>query len=229
MRWRCYSMPSKPGMRLKVSVIQIARQLTITFYLSYDSRTSSRLNFGPAGVRCSLPITSFSPMIAMMIVDDECYSGHRPSAVQAFGYHSYGMIRLIYYRGIHPVFILFIYIHKDLWLLVCHSREPRDRQRSNIDATTYGRGILPSLRPYWMVNFVGMATLGIASGDAAMVLGQQPWAALWLIFWVITAFYTLELAPPFYARGRAWALHHEQREASRAKDRNNYVRLVIRL
>ncbi|TRX88361.1 hypothetical protein FHL15_010737 [Xylaria flabelliformis] len=38
-----------------------------------------------------------------------------------------------------------------------------------------------------------------------MVLGQ-PWAALWLIFWVITAFNTLELAPPFYAWGRAYGV-----------------------
>ncbi|KAI0865489.1 hypothetical protein F4860DRAFT_510027 [Xylaria cubensis] len=66
-----------------------------------------------------------------------------------------------------------------------------------------------------------------------MVLGQ-PWAALWLIFWVIMAFYTLELAPPFYARdalpgfrlalfllccySMRWRTEHKQKEASRSKD-----------
>ncbi|KAI0407916.1 hypothetical protein F4802DRAFT_493145 [Xylaria palmicola] len=77
-----------------------------------------------------------------------------------------------------------------------------------VRATAYGRG---SFLVYWMVNFLGMVALGVACENAAMVLGQ-PWAALWLVFWVVTnvatAFHALELAPGFFAWGRAWPLHH---------------------
>ena len=34
---------------------------------------------------------------------------------------------------------------------------------------------------YWMLNFVGMAALGLACENVAMVVGQ-PWTGLWLIF-----------------------------------------------
>ena len=63
---------------------------------------------------------------------------------------------------------------------------------------------------YWMLNWVGMAALGLASENVTMVVGQ-PWTGLWLIFWVIsnvsTAFYALELAPGFFRWGYAWPLH----------------------
>ncbi|CAJ2512074.1 Uu.00g076990.m01.CDS01 [Anthostomella pinea] len=77
-----------------------------------------------------------------------------------------------------------------------------------LSATAYGRGSFPV---YWMLNFVGMAALGIACENVAMVIGQ-PWTALWLIFWVITnvstSFYTIELSPIFFRWGYAWPLHH---------------------
>ena len=44
--------------------------------------------------------------------------------------------------------------------------------------TAYGRGTFPV---YWMLNFVGMAALGLACENVAMVVGQ-PWTGLWLIF-----------------------------------------------
>jgi len=57
---------------------------------------------------------------------------------------------------------------------------------------------------YWMVNFIGMAALGLACENVAMVIGQ-PWTAMWLIFWVITnvstSFYAEELSPKFYNWG----------------------------
>jgi hypothetical protein len=49
-------------------------------------------------------------------------------------------------------------------------------------ATGYGHA---SFVVYWMLNFVGMGALGLACENVAMIVGQ-PWAALWLIFWVIT-------------------------------------------
>ena len=55
-----------------------------------------------------------------------------------------------------------------------------------------------------MVNFIGMAALGLACENVAMVIGQ-PWTAMWLIFWVITnvstSFYAEELSPGFYHWG----------------------------
>lgn len=74
-------------------------------------------------------------------------------------------------------------------------------------ATAYGHGSFPV---YWMLNFVGMIVLGLASENVAMVLGQ-PFTSLWLIFWVIsnvsTSFYSIDLAPHFFYWGYAWPLY----------------------
>lgn len=66
---------------------------------------------------------------------------------------------------------------------------------------------------YWMLNFVGMAALGLACENMAMLLSALsplPYSALFLIWWVITnvstGFYTLELASDFYQWGYAWPL-----------------------
>ncbi|KAK5071113.1 hypothetical protein LTS08_000252 [Lithohypha guttulata] len=68
---------------------------------------------------------------------------------------------------------------------------------------------------YWMLNFVGMAALGLACENMAMLLSYLsplPYSALFLIFWVITnvstGFYALELASDFYRWGYAWPLRH---------------------
>lgn len=37
---------------------------------------------------------------------------------------------------------------------------------------------------YWMLNWVGMSALGLASENVTMVIGQ-PWTAMWLIFWYV--------------------------------------------
>jgi hypothetical protein len=62
---------------------------------------------------------------------------------------------------------------------------------------------------YWMLNFMGMTALGLACENAVMFL-EEPWTALWLLFWAITnastAFYALELAPRFYGWGYFWPL-----------------------
>ena len=83
------------------------------------------------------------------------------------------------------------------------------------NATPYGRG---TFVVYWMINFLGMAALGLACENVAMIVGF-PWTAMWLIFWVIsnvsTSFYSLELAPKFYYWGYAWPLQNIV-EASRS-------------
>jgi hypothetical protein len=61
-----------------------------------------------------------------------------------------------------------------------------------------------------MLNWVGMAALGLPSENMTMFLGM-PWNALWLIFWVLlnvsTAFNALDLAPGFFRWGYVWPLH----------------------
>ncbi|KAJ4301246.1 hypothetical protein N0V90_003337 [Kalmusia sp. IMI 367209] len=64
---------------------------------------------------------------------------------------------------------------------------------------------------YWMVNWLGMTALGLASENMAMLLGT-PYTALWLIFWVIsnvsTGFYPISLESRFYRWGYAWPIHN---------------------
>jgi Protein of unknown function (DUF3533) len=70
----------------------------------------------------------------------------------------------------------------------------------------FGRSTFPV---YWMLNFVGMYPLGLASEDVTIVIGQ-PWTAMWLIFWVIsnvsTSFYPIPPEPRFFYWGWAWPL-----------------------
>ena len=81
---------------------------------------------------------------------------------------------------------------------------------SAMNPNAYGKG---SFVVFWMLNWVGMAALGLPCENMAMILGF-PWSSLFLIFWVITnvatGFYALDLAPGFYAWGYAWPLHRSE-------------------
>ncbi|PWW71890.1 hypothetical protein C7212DRAFT_366933 [Tuber magnatum] len=83
--------------------------------------------------------------------------------------------------------------------------------RSSLPQTTPGGASNYSFPVYWMLNWVGMSSLGLPSENMSMVLGP-PWFALWLIFWAITnvstSFYPLVLAPGIYRFGYAWPLHN---------------------
>lgn len=87
------------------------------------------------------------------------------------------------------------------------SNEPASHVWGALSPNAYGKG---SFVVYWMLNWVGMAALGLPSENMAMILGL-PYAALWLIFWVIsnvaTSFYSLDLASDFYQWGLAWPLY----------------------
>ncbi|OXV12096.1 hypothetical protein Egran_00143 [Elaphomyces granulatus] len=76
-----------------------------------------------------------------------------------------------------------------------------------VNPDAYGKG---SFFIVWMLNWVGMAALGLPSENMTMFLGM-PWNALWLIFWVLsnvsTAFNSLDLAPGFFRWGYVWPLH----------------------
>lgn len=87
------------------------------------------------------------------------------------------------------------------------SNSPAPDTVAALDANAYGRA---SFVVFWMLNWVGMAALGLPCENMAMVLGM-PWSSFFLIFWVITnvatAFYDVRLAPAFYRWGYAWPLH----------------------
>ncbi|KAL0934877.1 mnng and nitrosoguanidine resistance protein [Colletotrichum truncatum] len=63
----------------------------------------------------------------------------------------------------------------------------------------------------WMLHFLGMAALGMACENMAMVIGSR-WVGLWLIFWTltntITGFWPPDIAPGFYRWAYAWPYHH---------------------
>jgi len=68
---------------------------------------------------------------------------------------------------------------------------------------------------YFLLNFTGMAALGLTCENMAMflsALSPLPYSALFLIWWVITnvstGFYAIELASDFYKWGYAWPLRH---------------------
>ncbi|RYP46038.1 hypothetical protein DL768_007718 [Monosporascus sp. mg162] len=75
------------------------------------------------------------------------------------------------------------------------------------NATAYGCGSFPV---YWM-NFIGINALSVACENVAMVM-NQPWTALWLIFWIITnvaaSFCSLELAHGLFRWDHTWPLRH---------------------
>ena len=52
------------------------------------------------------------------------------------------------------------------------------------------------------------------SCDVTLILRENQWAAMWLVFWVIsnvtTGFYSLDLAPAFYKWGYAWPVHNRK-------------------
>ncbi|KAJ9616111.1 hypothetical protein H2204_014105 [Knufia peltigerae] len=85
---------------------------------------------------------------------------------------------------------------------------PHVSTETAINHNAYGKG---TFVVYWMLNWVGMYALGLASENVTMVVGQ-PWTAFWLIFWVIsnvaTSIYTISLAPSFFRFGYAWPLYH---------------------
>lgn len=86
------------------------------------------------------------------------------------------------------------------------SNPPASHTSGALNANAYGKG---SFVVYWMLNWVGMAALGLPSENMAMILGL-PYASMWLIFWVITnvstSFNAIDLESNFYRWGYAWPL-----------------------
>ncbi|OQV07270.1 hypothetical protein CLAIMM_11725 [Cladophialophora immunda] len=93
------------------------------------------------------------------------------------------------------------------FLIPFSNKYPHNDTTMAKDPDAYGHATFVG---YWMLNWVGMYALGLASENVTMIIGQ-PWTALWLIFWVIsnvsTAFYAISLAPGFFQFGYAWPLY----------------------
>jgi hypothetical protein len=107
-------------------------------------------------------------------------------------------------------FLSFFYSLVSLAFQIPFSNSPAPDTLSANNANAYGRG---SFVVFWMLNWVGMAALGLPCENMAMILGF-PWSSMFLIFWVITnvatGFYPIELASVFYRWGLAWPLHRSK-------------------
>ncbi|KAL3448424.1 hypothetical protein BJX65DRAFT_317581 [Aspergillus insuetus] len=104
-------------------------------------------------------------------------------------------------------FMSLFYSFVSLAFQIPFSNSPAPDTVSADEPNAYGHG---SFVVFWMLNFVGMTSLGLPCINMAMILGF-PWSSFWLIFWVITnvatGFYALDLAPGFFRWGYAWPLH----------------------
>ncbi|CAG8167357.1 unnamed protein product [Penicillium salamii] len=93
------------------------------------------------------------------------------------------------------------------WVDMASSNHPAPGSESAPNANAYGKG---SFVVFWMLNWIGMAALGLPCENMAMILGA-PYSSIFLIFWVIsnvsTGFYALDLAPSFFRWGYVWPLH----------------------
>ncbi|RHZ69239.1 hypothetical protein CDV55_100651 [Aspergillus turcosus] len=103
-------------------------------------------------------------------------------------------------------FLSLFYSFVSLAFQIPFSNSPAQDTLPAVNANAYGHG---SFVVFWMLNWVGMAALGLPCENMGMILGS-PNSALFLIFWVITnvatGFYSLDLAPGFFAWGEAWPL-----------------------
>lgn len=79
-------------------------------------------------------------------------------------------------------FLSLFYSFVSLAFQINFSAPPGSETEVVSPATGYGHA---SFMVFWMLNWVGMGALGLACENVAMIVGQ-PWAALWLIFWVIS-------------------------------------------
>lgn len=117
--------------------------------------------------------------------------------------------RILTHIGSYFLLSLF-YSFVSLAFQIPFTNSPAPDTISAENPNAYGHG---SFVVFWMLNWVGMAALGFPCENMAMVLGM-PWSSLFLIFWVITnvstAFYSLDLAPQFFAWGYAWPLHRSK-------------------
>lgn len=126
--------------------------------------------------------------------------------------HFHQLIIWRWFATVAAYFVLSLsYSFVSLAFQIPYNNPPASPTEPAINPNAYGNG---TFLVYWMVNFIGMAALGLACENVAMALGQ-PWTAIWLLFWVITnvstGFYNLDLSPGFYRWGYAWPLHHGKR------------------
>ncbi len=177
-------------------------------FTTYDLRP-----FGPANVTPAVSIG----LIYLIIIAFFSFTFFLPihlKYLSSYGHPPLHFHQLIIWRWFATTaaysFLRLAYSFVALAFQVPFMNPPASQTEPAINLTAYGHG---SFVVYWMINFVGMAAVGLSCENVAMALGQ-PWTAMWLIFWVITnvstGFYSLDLTPHFYYWGYAWPLHHSK-------------------
>ncbi|GFF54261.1 hypothetical protein IFM58399_09783 [Aspergillus lentulus] len=105
------------------------------------------------------------------------------------------------------LFLSLFYSFISLMFHIPFTNPPAPETQPSDNPNGYGNA---SFIIFWMLNWVGMAALGLPCEVMAMALGF-PWSGLFLVFWVMsnvtTGFYSLNLAPGFFAWGCVWPLH----------------------
>ena len=169
--------------------------------------------FGPASVTPAVSIG----LIYLIIIAFFSFTFFLPIHMKYLSPHGHPPLRfwqLIVWRWCATVAAYFIlslaYSLMPFAFQIPFSNAAASSTEPAINANAYGHG---TFIVYWMLNFVGMAAMGLACENVAMALGQ-PWTAMWLIFWVITnvatGFYSLDLSPRFYYWGYAWPLQNSK-------------------
>ena len=123
--------------------------------------------------------------------------------------HYYQLIIWRWFASMVAYFLLSLaFSLTSLAFRVPFSNSPASPIEPAFNPSAYGRG---TFVVYWILNFVGMAALGLACENVAMALGPT-YTAMWLTFWVIVntaaSFSSLDLAPRFYRWGYALPLHN---------------------
>ncbi|WQF87620.1 hypothetical protein CDEST_12634 [Colletotrichum destructivum] len=105
-------------------------------------------------------------------------------------------------------FLSLVYCLISLVFQVPFSNPPASPVEVAENPNAYGRA---SFIVFWLLNFLGMAALGMACENMAMVIGPR-WVGLWLTFWTLTntltGFWPPDIAPGFYRWAYAWPYHH---------------------
>ncbi|KAF6785394.1 mnng and nitrosoguanidine resistance protein [Colletotrichum sojae] len=105
-------------------------------------------------------------------------------------------------------FLSLVYCLMSLAFQVPFSNPPASPVEVAQNPNAFGKASFPV---FWMLHFLGMAALGMACENMAMVIGGR-WVGLWLTFWVLTntltGFWPPDIAPGFYRWAYAWPYHH---------------------
>ncbi|KXH25330.1 MNNG and nitrosoguanidine resistance protein [Colletotrichum simmondsii] len=170
------------------------------------------LDLRPFGPPAAIPAVTFglSFLIAHLgftyyLADDiKCIvpEGHPPVHYWHYVIRRYLSLMAAYF------FLSLVYCLISLVFQVPLSNPPASAVEVAKNPNAYGKA---SFIVFWLLNFFGMAALGMACENMAMIIGPR-WVGLWLTFWTLTntltGFWPPDIAPGFYRWAYAWPYHH---------------------